>query len=419
MRLTCVQHCLLLALMTSVTFAKKPNKSKKQDSKKVPLTWKEDSTPGSKKTQITVAEEKPFTLDCRTSGHPKPKITWFRNNLELKSSDIEVKNSILTVKAMTVDLGGNYTCKAVNKHGDISWTVKVDVQARKWPLIIDSPQNVTAFNGSTASFSCSALNDPDATIKWSRRKEKLGDDASDKQWETLNVQGDPRLLTLTNVSKAHEGEYQCTAGNVWGIRHNFAWLTVIEPIISYVEPEPGNRGNHGDTFPYETTKHPMESEDSNDIVEGFNYEDLDVTTRKSRNRNQDRNKNKNKNKNKDKKDKTKKPTPVDRNLYPTTYMPPREPELDRTTGVTIWNYGTTYGGGASDARYPGLETTSEPVTARSGHGSDTHKGGISAWTIYTVVGAVGGVILLIGLIAITLTLCCKKEDDGAYKSTSV
>lgn len=100
-------------------------------------------------------------------------------------------------------------------------------------------------------------------------------------------------------------------------------------------------------------------------------------------------------------------------------MPPGVLDLDHTTGVTIWNYGTSYGGGASDARYPGLETTSEPATARSGQGSHVINGTINSWTIYTVVGAVGGVILLIGLIAITLTLCCKKEEDGAYKSTSV
>ena len=47
------------------------------------------------------------------------------------------------------------------------------------------------------------------------------------------------------------------------------------------------------------------------------------------------------------------------------------------------------------------------------------EGMISLWTIYTIVGAIAGVILLLGLIAITVALCCRKDSNGVYKSTRV
>ncbi len=32
---------------------------------------------------------------------------------------------------------------------------------------------------------------------------------------------------LPNVSKKDSGKYACLAGNLWGIKYNNAWLTVI------------------------------------------------------------------------------------------------------------------------------------------------------------------------------------------------
>ena len=45
--------------------------------------------------------------------------------------------------------------------------------------------------------------------------------------------------------------------------------------------------------------------------------------------------------------------------------------------------------------------------------------GLSAWTVYIIVGSVAGGILLAGLVAIAIALCCQKEEDSQYKSTSV
>lgn len=45
--------------------------------------------------------------------------------------------------------------------------------------------------------------------------------------------------------------------------------------------------------------------------------------------------------------------------------------------------------------------------------------GIGVWTLYIIVGAVAGGVLLAGLVAIAIALCCQREEESQYKSTSV
>jgi hypothetical protein len=55
----------------------------------------------------------------------------------------------------------------------------------------------------------------------------------------------------------------------------------------------------------------------------------------------------------------------------------------------------------------------------TGNGAAATSGGISVYTVYIIVGAVAGGILLAGLVAIAIALCCQREEDPQYKSTSV
>lgn len=51
--------------------------------------------------------------------------------------------------------------------------------------------------------------------------------------------------------------------------------------------------------------------------------------------------------------------------------------------------------------------------------SANHEDGIGVWTLYIIVGAVAGGVLLAGLVAIAIALCCQREEESQYKSTSV
>lgn len=90
--------------------------------------------------------------------------------------------------------------------------------------------------------------------------------------------------------------------------------------------------------------------------------------------------------------------------------------------TVIWSYsdkGTDSEGPPDGRANKGKKRPKEGDTGKAKQ-DDAVKGSISSWTIYTIVGAVGGVVLLIGLVAITLALCCNKgEEEDAYKSTPV
>lgn len=72
------------------------------------------------------------------------------------------------------------------------------------------------------------------------------------------------------------------------------------------------------------------------------------------------------------------------------------------------------------------ESRTKDTNADSKAGNKTSRGKIQSqdeligkWTIYTIVGAIAGIILLFGLIAITVALCCRRDSNGLYKSTPV
>lgn len=44
---------------------------------------------------------------------------------------------------------------------------------------------------------------------------------------------------------------------------------------------------------------------------------------------------------------------------------------------------------------------------------------IDVWTIYIIVGSVAGGVLLIGVVAIIVALCCNRYEDEGYKHTNV
>lgn len=44
---------------------------------------------------------------------------------------------------------------------------------------------------------------------------------------------------------------------------------------------------------------------------------------------------------------------------------------------------------------------------------------IDVWTIYIIVGSVAGGVLLVGVVAIIVALCCNRYEDEGYKHTNV
>ena len=60
-------------------------------------------------------------LSCPSVGMPQPEVTWTRNGDPLTEADgVDPVNATLTIRDMSVDSQGAYTCTATNIYGSDS-----------------------------------------------------------------------------------------------------------------------------------------------------------------------------------------------------------------------------------------------------------------------------------------------------------
>ncbi|XP_055873410.1 myosin light chain kinase, smooth muscle-like [Biomphalaria glabrata] len=421
MNLSSLKYLTCICVLVTCAYSQNRKDKKTNNKKKNNLDWKQSSMAVGNKKLVEAYVGDTKTLDCSASGNPQPSVKWFRNGTELnRNANVQIEKFILTLKDVTLEMAGNYSCNVTQKKQVLSWTVEVTVKAKAWPLIVEGPHNITQFAGSNVSFQCKVLNDPKPSIKWQKVKR---DDEDKKDVEDILVNS-PNLevLTFTNIQRADEGRYRCVIGNVWGMKTVDAYLKVLEPVVIPTMPPRSNSDKsismNEDFFSNRNDHSYSEADDEFDSDQFF-----ETTKGPKKNRNKDK-KGHNKDKKGHKKDKKTDKKEKDK-------MRIFEEEEERylattfaTTSntITIWSFNDDLNAGDELMTSPTSDEDSSKMAStippKAGHAS-VHKGTISSWTIYTIVGAVGGVILLIGLIAITLTVCCQREEGGIYKSTPV
>ncbi|PVD29566.1 hypothetical protein C0Q70_08820 [Pomacea canaliculata] len=389
----------MLAIMClQATLAKKGKNKKKQE--QAP-EWAPKSNPGKSERLQSEFLGESIKLDCQAKGKPSPKVTWFKDGQKLEKGNgrLTIKKHRLTINSLAVEDKGNYTCSVSNSKGQIEWTFYVDVLVKIWPLVIQGPENITATVGQTVQFHCRVLNDPSATVRWQRKPNTELMESTGRQ-EFLNTSVNPEILELTNVLPEHAGEYRCAVGNIWGLKYSSGFLTVLRPTTIETTTTPTTTTT---TTPTTTTTTATTTTEIPTTLFVPHSSELDIfdadtfeTTHQSRRNNNDRRKNPRRRKPPKSKVTTFAP------FITSTYLPPSE--------VTkIWNH-------QEDDWTPA--EVEEPLPEDNDQ-QDSVGGWISLWTIYTIVGAVGGVILLIGLLAITIAICCRRDGGGSYKSTPV
>lgn len=78
---------------------------------------------------VQLNAESNYTLECIISGEPEPKVTWYKDNVEIELLPESIKSTYKTSKFMNVrqliisntdpDLhSGTYTCSAKNEYGE-------------------------------------------------------------------------------------------------------------------------------------------------------------------------------------------------------------------------------------------------------------------------------------------------------------
>uniref|UniRef100_A0A087XC04 Fibroblast growth factor receptor like 1a n=1 Tax=Poecilia formosa TaxID=48698 RepID=A0A087XC04_POEFO len=183
-------------------------------------------------------------LKCTASGNPPPDIVWLKDSKPLVEEDGGA-GWTLSLKNLTPEHSGKYTCHVSNRAGQINATYKVEVIQRtisKPVLTGTHPVNTTVDYGGTTSFQCKVRSDVKPVIQWMKRVEP-GEEA---RFNSTIEAGDQRFVVLPTgevwsrpdgsylnkllISRAQQddaGMYICLGANSKGYSFRSAYLTVL------------------------------------------------------------------------------------------------------------------------------------------------------------------------------------------------
>lgn len=151
---------------------------------------------------------------CKATARPPPKYEWLNPKRTKITSfgPFEISGGNLTIKRVTTDMNGTYTCRAYNvieKTGVLIGEVKakVAIVAIHVPPTIKIISNdpTTLEKGKKATFTCRAKGSPIPTVKWTRNGQR-------DPRQTMSKLGES-TIALKRVQLVDGGKYICEARN--------------------------------------------------------------------------------------------------------------------------------------------------------------------------------------------------------------
>ncbi|XP_058815067.1 protein sax-3-like [Topomyia yanbarensis] len=185
----------------------------------------------------TVPRHEPATLNCKAEGHPSPSIQWYKDGASLKilpgSHRIFLPAGGLfflkVVNSRRESDAGVYWCEAKNENGvarSRNATLQVAVLREEFRL---EPQHTRVAQGETVLLECGPPKGvPEPTVGWRKNGQKL-DVETTKRIRIV----DGGNLAIQDVRQTDEGQYQCIAKNLVGVRESvMAFLKVhVKPFL--------------------------------------------------------------------------------------------------------------------------------------------------------------------------------------------
>jgi len=170
-------------------------------------------------SKVESIERNPVTLTCRARGNPRPIIEWSKEGLPLNlDSHYKVMPSgDLYIREVRIEDHGTYRCRATNRAGGVAASTRLIVTAP--PKFTTKPESTEVLEGSTTELNCRVSGLPVPAIAWT----KDGDRLPSRDRHIVLPSGTLRILF---ASTSDQGQYECQAINVIGVRLARAFLTV-------------------------------------------------------------------------------------------------------------------------------------------------------------------------------------------------
>uniref|UniRef100_A0A8B9QYW5 Neuronal growth regulator 1 n=1 Tax=Anas platyrhynchos TaxID=8839 RepID=A0A8B9QYW5_ANAPL len=183
-------------------------------------------------SDIIVNEGSNVTLVCLATGKPEPSISWRHISPSAKPFE---SGQYLDIYGITRDQAGEYECSAEN---DVSVpdVKKVKVTVNFAPTIQELKSSGVMLGGN-GLIRCEGAGVPAPVFEWYRGERKL---INGQQGITIKNYSTRSLLTVTNVTEEHFGNYTCVAANKLGTTNASLPLNqIIEPTTSSPVSSPG------------------------------------------------------------------------------------------------------------------------------------------------------------------------------------
>ncbi|XP_063480117.1 neuronal growth regulator 1 isoform X4 [Symphalangus syndactylus] len=157
---------------------------------------------------MTINEGTNVTLTCLATGKPEPSISWRHITPSAKPFE---NGQYLDIYGITRDQAGEYECSAEN---DVSFpdVRKVKVVVNFAPTIQEIKSG-TVTPGRSGLIRCEGAGVPPPAFEWYKGEKKL---FNGQQGIIIQNFSTRSILTVTNVTQEHFGNYTCVAANKLG-----------------------------------------------------------------------------------------------------------------------------------------------------------------------------------------------------------
>uniref|UniRef100_A0A8C1QFQ4 Neural cell adhesion molecule 1a n=1 Tax=Cyprinus carpio TaxID=7962 RepID=A0A8C1QFQ4_CYPCA len=195
---------------------------------------------------------------CDVISSPPPTIIWkFKKTRIQPETDVRFKvlsNNHLQIRGIKKTDEGDYTCEGrIMARGEIDLRViKVIVNVLPSIRTRYTELNATADINQAVMLACYADGYPEPTVTW--QKEQVFES---KLYGKYNLNEDGSELTIKDVTKLDEGDYQCIARNKAGERSEEVSLSVfVQPKITFLENQTASELEEQITLTCEATGDP-------------------------------------------------------------------------------------------------------------------------------------------------------------------